>query len=118
MGHWEGDLVVGAGATGYPVTLVERVTRFTLTGWSKTREADEVAGVVIRLLAVVGIACTGITFDNGREFARHGEIASALKADVFFPRPSPAASAAENPVPACFPLPTPRQHAKLRPFNT
>ncbi len=87
VGHWEGDLVVGAGATGYLVTLVERVTRFTLTGWSRTKEADEVAGVVIRLLAVVGIACTGITFDNGKEFARHGEIASALKADVFFARP-------------------------------
>lgn len=87
VGHWEGDLVVGAGATGYLVTLVERVTRFTLTGWSRTKEADEVAAEVIRLLAVVGVACTGITFDNGKEFARHGEIASALEADVFFARP-------------------------------
>lgn len=87
VGHWEGDLVVGAGATGYLVTLVERVTRFTLTGWSRTKEADEVSAVVIRLLAVIGIACTGITFDNGKEFARHREIASALKADVFFARP-------------------------------
>jgi IS30 family transposase len=87
VGHWEGDLVVGAGATGYLVTLVERVTRFTRVGWSRTKEADEVADVVIRLLGSVGVACTGITFDNGKEFARHGEMASALKADVFFARP-------------------------------
>lgn len=87
VGHWEGDLVVGANATGYLVTLVERVTRYTLTGWSATKEADEVAEVVIRLLSAIGIACTGITFDNGKEFARHAEIASALKADVFFARP-------------------------------
>ena len=68
---------VYGGAPGRPSTV----------GWSRTKEADEVAGVVIRLLAVTGMACTGIfTFDNGKEFARHGEIPSALKADVFFAR--------------------------------
>ncbi len=87
VGHWEGDLVVGAHAAGYLVTLVERVTRYTLVGWSATKEADEVKSEVIRLLAAVGVACTGITFDNGKEFARHAEIAKALKADVFFARP-------------------------------
>jgi len=87
VGHWEGDLVVGAGATGYLVTLVERVTRYTLVGWSATKEADEVKSVIIRLLAAVGVACTGITFDNGKEFARHAEIATALMSDVFFARP-------------------------------
>ena len=87
VGHWEGDLVVGACATGYLVTVVERVTRYTLVGWSRTKEADEVTAVIIRLLRSVGVACTGITFDNGKEFARHVEIASALKADVFFARP-------------------------------
>ena len=87
VGHWEGDLVVGANATGYLVTLVERVTRYTLVGWSATKEADEVKAVIIRLLAAIGVACTGITFDNGKEFARHAEIATALKADVFFARP-------------------------------
>ena len=87
VGHWEGDLVVGAHATGYLVTLVERVTRYTLVGWSATKEADEVKSAVIRLLAAIGVACTGITFDNGKEFARHAEIATALNADVFFARP-------------------------------
>ena len=87
VGHWEGDLVVGVNATGYLVTLVERVTRFALVGWSHTKEADEVTSEIIRLLADHGIICTGITFDNGKEFARHVEIAAALKVDVFFARP-------------------------------
>ncbi len=87
VGHWEGDLVVGAHATGYLVTLVERVTRYTPAGWSATKEAGEVGSVVTGLLAAIGVACTGITFDNGKEFARHAGIAAALKADVFFARP-------------------------------
>jgi len=86
-GHWEGDLVAGAKGTGYLVTLVERVTRLTLVGRSQTKEADEVAGVIIRLLGAAGVICTGITFDNGKEFARHMEIAAALKTEVFFARP-------------------------------
>ena len=39
VGRWEGGLVVGAGATGYLVTLVERVTRYTLVGWSAAKGA-------------------------------------------------------------------------------
>ena len=60
----------GAHATGYLVTLVERVTRYTLVGWSVTKEAGAVGAGIIRLPAASGVACTGITFDNGKEFAR------------------------------------------------
>ena len=87
IGHWEGDLVVGVNASGYLVTLVERVTRFALVGWSQTKGAEAVTAEIIRLLADHGIVCTGITFDNGKEFARHKEIAAALGVDVFFARP-------------------------------
>ena len=87
VGHWEGDLVVGADGSGYLVTLVERVTRFACVGWASSRDADEVAGVIISLLTAVLAACKGITFDNGKEFARHALIAAALGADVFFANP-------------------------------
>jgi hypothetical protein len=33
--------------TGYLVTLVERVTRFACVGWVSSKDADEVAGVII-----------------------------------------------------------------------
>lgn len=87
IGHWEGDLVVGKNASGYLVTLVERVTRFALVGWSPSKEADAVALVIVDLFMKAGIPIDGITFDNGKEFARHEHIARELKADVFFARP-------------------------------
>ncbi len=87
LGHWEGDLVVGKNASGYLVTLVERVTRFTLVGWSPSKEADVVAAVIVELFASSGVVLDGITFDNGKEFALHEHIARDLEADVFFARP-------------------------------
>ena len=87
VGHWEGDLVVGKNGSGYLVTLVERVTRFALVGWSPDKEADAVALVIVDLFMKAGIPIDGITFDNGKEFARHELIARELHADVFFARP-------------------------------
>lgn len=87
VGHWEGDLVVGKNATGYLVTLVERVTRFALVGWSPSKEADAVALVIVDLFTRARIPIDGITFDNGKEFARHQLIARELQTDVFFARP-------------------------------
>ena len=87
VGHWEGDLVVGKNATGYLVTLVERVTRFALVGWSPSKEADAVALVIVDLFMRARIPIDGITFDNGKEFARHQLIARELQTDVFFARP-------------------------------
>ena len=87
VGHWEGDLVVGKNGSGYLVTLVERVTRFALVGWSPGKEADAVALVIVDLFMKSGIPIDGITFDNGKEFARHELIARELHADVFFARP-------------------------------
>ena len=85
-GHWEGDLIAGKNASGYLVTLVERVSRFTLVDWSPSKEADLVARVILELLLESGILIDGITFGNGKEFARHEWIARELNADVFFAR--------------------------------
>lgn len=87
VGDWEGDLVVGAPGTGYLLTLVERVTRFALIARVDTKEAAEVSAAVIRLLGGVGVICTSITFDNGKEFAFHTHISNVLLTDVYFARP-------------------------------
>jgi len=42
VGHWEGDLINGASATGNLVTLVERNTRNTLIERTSTKEADKI----------------------------------------------------------------------------
>jgi IS30 family transposase len=85
LGDWEADLVCGADASGYLVTLLERVSRRVLIGYTKTKFADQVTDEILRLLnnAIVET----ITFDNGKEFAGHEQIATELGCGCFFAKP-------------------------------
>ena len=85
IGDWEADLVCGAGATGYLVTLLERVSRRVKIGFVKTKFAEPVAAEILRLLK--GEIVETITFDNGKEFAGHEEIASLLDCQCYFAKP-------------------------------
>jgi len=88
VGHWEGDLINGAPRTGNLATAVERNTRFTLVGRTDSKEADEVTSVLCAMfLQVPAVARAGLTLDNGKEFARHEELAHLTGMDVFFARP-------------------------------
>lgn len=88
VGHWEGDLINGATQTGNLVTAVERNTRFTLVGRTQTKEADEVTSVLCAMfMQTPQITRTGLTLDNGKEFARHEDVARTTGMDVFFARP-------------------------------
>jgi IS30 family transposase len=88
VGHWEGDLINGARNTGNLVTLVERNTRFTLVGRAETKEAVEVTLEICGLFAGMPQASRlGLTLDNGKEFARHEEMAQQTGMDVFFANP-------------------------------
>jgi transposase, IS30 family len=87
LGDWEGDTVIGRGHTGVLVTLVERMSRFTLACCLPNREAEPVSAAIIQMLRGHKARCLTITFDNGKEFAQHQFIASCLAADVYFARP-------------------------------
>ncbi|NCC94748.1 MAG: IS30 family transposase, partial [Opitutae bacterium] len=88
VGHWEGDLINGARETGNLVTLVERNTRFTLIGRTNSKESEEVAETIRRLFATLPPACRqSLTLDNGKEFARHEQIARETGLGVFFAKP-------------------------------
>lgn len=88
VGHWEGDLINGARETGNLVTLVERNTRFTLIGRTDSKEAEEVAATICRLFAALPPVCRlSLTLDNGKEFARHEQIAREAGLSVFFAKP-------------------------------
>jgi len=88
VGHWEGDLINGAHETGNLVTLVERNTRFTLVGRTDSKEAGEVTRVICALFETLPQKVrSGITFDNGKEFSHHEEIARNTHMDVYFARP-------------------------------
>jgi len=85
IGDWEADLVCGAGASGYLVTLLERVSRRVLIGYTATKFADKVATEILRLLRDEVVAT--ITFDNGKEFAEHERIAASLDCTCYFATP-------------------------------
>lgn len=88
VGHWEGDLINGAHETGNLITLVERLTRFTLIGRTDSKEADEVThGICNQFGALPRAVRLSLTLDNGKEFARHEEIALITDMDVFFAKP-------------------------------
>jgi transposase, IS30 family len=87
-GHWEGDLIMGAGNASAIVTMVERTTRFTLLGHlpdarhDSTTVRDAVVGTLSHLPPHLRWT---LTWDQGKEMARHPEIASALvTTKVFF----------------------------------
>ena len=85
IGDWEADLVCGADASGYLVPLLERVSRRVLIGYTKTKLADQVTAEILRMLK--GEIVKTITFDNGKEFADHEQIASKLGCKCFFAKP-------------------------------
>ena len=85
LGDWEADLVCGTNASGYLVTLLERVSRRVLIGYTKTKFADNVTAEILRLFK--GEIVETITFDNGKEFAGHEQIATELGCECFFAKP-------------------------------
>lgn len=88
VGHWEGDLINGAGKTGHLVTLVERKTRFTLVCRTDTKEAWEVTSALsAMLLSLPKAVREGLTLDNGKEFSQHEELARRTGLDIFFAHP-------------------------------
>ncbi len=80
-GHWEGDLIVGAGNASAIVTIVERTTRYTLLGHLPGTRHDSatVRDTVLAALADLPPHLRRtLTWDQGTEMARHAEIAAAL----------------------------------------
>jgi len=86
-GDWEADLVVGSQASGYLVTLVERVSKTTLIGFVAHKTVPEVTAEIVRLLKPHKRHVHTITFDNGREFSGHQDISKQLKCDCYFAKP-------------------------------
>ncbi len=86
-GHWEGDLIMGAGNGSAIVTLVERTTRFTLLGHLLGGQHDLSTvrdSVIATLTAMPPHLRRTLTWDQGKEMARHTEIAATLRTKIFF----------------------------------
>jgi IS30 family transposase len=87
LGDWEIDTVIGKNHQGALVTIVDRVSKFTLIKKVASKHADVVTEATIILLRPYLDKTITITADNGKEFAGHEKIKAALDADVYFAHP-------------------------------
>jgi len=88
-GHWEGDLILGAGHKSAIGTLVERSTRFTiLLHLPGDHTAESVAAAMIEAMSELPDHLRrSITWDRGSEMANWQHIQLHLDAPVFFCNP-------------------------------
>jgi IS30 family transposase len=84
-GHWEGDLVFGKGMTAI-ATLVERKTRFVmLVALPDGHTADVVAEALAAKIAELPEHLRrSLTWDHGKEMARHAKFSVATGVPVYF----------------------------------
>jgi IS30 family transposase len=87
-GHWEGDLLKGAGNASAVGTLVERKSRFLLLAKVDGVDAEAVLqGFTRRLRTLPPSVRKTLTYDQGKEMARHQELAERLHLRVYFADP-------------------------------
>jgi transposase, IS30 family len=87
LGDWEADTVIGKGHQGVLVTLTERVSKLNLVIPIIRKEAELAKEAIIQALKPFASWVHTITFDNGREFCKHTEIATALGCKTYFAKP-------------------------------
>ena len=87
IGDWEGDTIIGKNHRGALVSMVERKSLFTVIEPIKNRTSCHVRQKLVKRMEFYKNQVHTITFDNGREFARHEQIASDLSAKVYFAHP-------------------------------
>ena len=87
IGDWEIDTVIGQNHQGALVTIVDRVSKFTLIKKVDSKHAEVVTAATIILLQPYLDKTLTITADNGKEFAGHETIKEQLSANVYLAHP-------------------------------
>jgi transposase, IS30 family len=89
-GHWEGDLILGAGSMSQVGMLAERTTRFTLLfALPHDRTAPTVRNALTRIVATIPAQLRrSLTWDNGKEMAEHQAFTVATDLQVYFCDPA------------------------------
>jgi IS30 family transposase len=87
IGDWEGDTIIGKGHKGALLTLVDRKTLYTIIVPLKRKNAEQLKQAVIEVLSPHKERVLTITYDNGKEFAEHEQMAEALEAEIYFAHP-------------------------------
>ena len=87
-GHWEGDLIIGAGGASAIGTLVERTTRLVVLVRMPTRKADVAASAFAGALnSIPAPLRKTLTYDQGKEMAEHRRLAQEAGIRIYFADP-------------------------------
>jgi IS30 family transposase len=88
FGDWEGDTLVGSGRRSGLTSLVERKSGYTLLTAVADLKAPTVREAMqAQLVELPALLRHTVTFDNGKEFAEHEQLAKATGLDVYFAKP-------------------------------
>ena len=87
IGDYEMDTVIGSPSGEVLVTMVERRSRFTFIVKAFDKSALEVSTAIVTALHPHRKTVHTLTYDNGKEFARHALIDEALGSTGYFAHP-------------------------------
>ena len=89
-GHWEGDLILGAGGRSAVATVVERASRYVVLGHLPIERTAE--AVRDSLIAALGhlpdCLRRSLTWDQGAEMSEHRSFSMATDMSVYFCDPA------------------------------
>ena len=84
-GHWEGDLIKGAGNRSAVGVLVERSSRLVmLAKLADATTASALEGFTAKLRSIAEPMRQTLTYDQGKEMARHAELSANTGIKVYF----------------------------------
>lgn len=87
-GHWEGDLIKGAGNQSAVATLVERYSRYLMLVRVDDASAEAVCdGLARRFRRTPAALRKTLTYDRGKEMARHEQLAEKTRMKIYFADP-------------------------------
>ena len=84
-GHWEGDFIKGAGNKSSVGVLVERTSRLVLLAkMTDATAASALAGFSAKLNSIAAPLRQSLTYDQGKEMARHLELSANTGVKIYF----------------------------------
>ena len=87
VGHWEIDTIIGKPSGNVLVTMVERYSRYTLIARANNKSSEAVTMALLGRMAPKRDKVKTLTYDNGKEFAKHLFIDDILDSQGYFAHP-------------------------------